>query len=182
MNNFSAKHSLFLISFGVIIGLLMGGLIWIVSSPPRGKPVALATRPSDQLIRVYISGEVVNPGVYQIPIGSRVIDAVEIAGGFLSSADVALINQAALVTDSSHLNILPLMTRGNLQSSAININIATEAELESLPGIGPVSAKSIIDYRLENGPFRAIEEIQKVAVVIGPITFDNIKHLISIGE
>jgi len=181
MNNFPAKQSLFLISFGVIIGLLMGGVIWIVASPPRGKPVTLATQPSDQLISVYISGEVVNPGVYQIPLGSRVKDAIDIAGGFLLSADVSQINQAALVTDSSHINIMPLISTGNSQNPGININSATEDELETLPGIGPVSAKNIINYRLENGPFNTIEEIQKVAG-IGPQTFDNIKHLITVGK
>ena len=181
MNNIPTRQSLILISYGVIIGLLMGGIIWITASPPRGKPITLATRRADQLISIYISGEVVNPGVYQLPLGSRVKDAVEIAGGFLSTADVSLINQAAIVTDSSHISILPLQPNENLNATEININTASADELETLPGIGPTFAKNIIDYRLENGPFGSIEEIQKVAG-IGPVTYDKIKDLISIGK
>ena len=181
MNNFPARQSFILISFGVIIGLMMGGVTWIIASPPRGKPVTLATRPSEQLISVYISGEIVNPGVYQIPLGSRVKDVVEIAGGFLKGADFSQINLAAMVNDSSHINILPLNSDGNIQNSGININIASEEELETLPGIGPVAAKSIIDYRIEYGPYKNIEEIMKVAG-IGPQTFEKIKHLITTGE
>jgi competence protein ComEA len=180
-NNIPYKQSFILISFGVIIGLLMGGVIWIIASPPRGYPITLATRQSNQLISVYISGEVVKPGIYQIPLGSRVKDAIDIAGGFLSTADVELINQAALVMDSSQVNIPPLRVKENLLNTGININTASAYELETLPGIGPAFAKNIVDYRSENGPFTVIEEIQKV-VGIGPVTFEKIRHLITIGE
>jgi len=181
MNNISTKQSLLLISLGVIVGFLMSGILWITASPPRGKPVTLATRQPNQLISVYISGEVVNPGVYQLPPGSRIKDAIEIAGGFLSTADIDSINLAALLIDSSHVNIMPLLRNKNSQIYVININSATEVELETLPGIGATFAKNIVDYRSENGPFMRIEEIQKVPG-IGPITFDKIKDLISIGN
>ena len=181
MHNITAKQSLFLISFGVIIGFLMSGIIWITASPPRGKPVTLATRQPDQLISIYISGDVVNPGVYQLPPGSRVKDAIELAGGFLSTADIESINQAALLVDSSHINIKPLLLTEYFQTFKININSASVNELETLPGIGATYAKKIVDYRLENGPFESIEEIQKVEG-IGPVTYDKIKDLISIGD
>lgn len=177
----TVKQSLFLITFGVIIGLMVGGLIWLIASPPRGKPVTLVTRQTDQIITVYISGEIANPGVYQLPPGSRVKDAIEIAGGLLSSADLNQINQAAMLVDSSHITILSLIPGVNSQNTSININTATEDELEFLPGIGPVSAKSIIEYRMKNGSFGSIEEIQKVEG-IGPAIFEKIKDLIYVGD
>jgi len=181
MKFFPGAKSLLLVTYGVMIGLLMGGVLWIVSSPPRGNPVTLATRSSVQFVTAYISGEVVNPGVYQIPHGSRVKDLVEIAGGFLTSADVSKVNMAAIVTDSSHLNIISLMAIENIQNSLININTASQSELETLPGIGPVLAKYIIDYRLESGPFKRTVDIQSVPG-IGPQTFDEIKDFITIGD
>lgn len=181
MNNYTPRQSLVLISYGVILGLLMGGLIWTVASPPRGKPVTLSTQPSDQLISIYISGEVLHPGVYNLPAGSRVKDAIEIAGGFLSTADISLVNQAEVVIDSTHINIIPKNTTESYKSLLIDINSASGAELETLPGIGTVFAKNIVDYRLENGPFLTIEEIQKVTG-IGPQTYEKIKNLITIGK
>lgn len=181
MNNLQPRQSFLLIFYGVMIGLMVGGLIWIISSPPRGKPVTISTRSPDLFISVYISGEVLYPGVYQLPKGSRVKDVIEIAGGLLPNADVARINQAAIVDDSDHINIVPVNSQGVIENSGLNINTATEAELQNLPGIGPVFAKSIVDYRTENGPFRNIEEIQKVSG-IGPKTYENIKNLIYVGD
>ena len=133
------------------------------------------------MLSVYISGEVLFPGVYQLPPGSRVRDAIEIAGGFLTSADTDSINQAALLIDSSHIIIMPLLFEENQQTYEININTASITELESLPRIGTTFAKNIVDYRLEHGPYLSIEEIQKVPG-IGPVTFDKIKDLISTGN
>jgi competence protein ComEA len=181
MTNLPIKQSLYLILFGVLIGLLAGGVIWITSSQPRGVPVILSTRSPDQLLTVYISGEIANPGIYQIPLGSRVNDVVNIAGGFLPDANVSLINLAELVSDSSHIKIPALSMNSDQSGVIVNINTASEFELAGLPGIGPSAAKSIVTYRTENGPFKSIEEIQKVSGV-GPATFEKIKQLITVGD
>lgn len=181
MINTSTKQALLFISFGVILGLLAGGVIWITASQPRGNPITLATMSTDQTISIYISGDVVNPGVYRLPQGSRIQDAVNSAGGFLSSADVNFVNLATLLIDSSQINIPSLSSVENTFVGKININTATEEELEILPGIGPTAAKNIIKYRMENGVFMGIEDIQKVAG-IGPVTYEKIKFLITIGK
>lgn len=181
MTKLPIKQSFYLIAFGVVVGLLSGGVIWITAGHPRGEPVMIFTRSPDQLITVYISGDVVKPGVYQVPLGSRVNDVVNIAGGFLPSANTNLINQAELVSDSSHIKIPSQLRNEGMTSNGININLATEIELEGLPGIGPSVAKSIVAYRTENGPFQKIEEIQKVPGV-GPVTFEKIRNLITVED
>ena len=181
MINTSTKQAFLFISYGVFIGLLAGGLIWINASQPRGNPVVLATMSADQTISIYISGDIVNPGVYRLSQGSRIQDAVNSAGGFLPSADVDSVNLAALLIDSSQINIPSLSSMENTISGKVNINSATEEELEILPGIGPTAAKNIIEYRVENGEFMGIEDIQKVAG-IGPATYEKIKFLITVGK
>jgi competence protein ComEA len=177
MNSSSIKQGVVLLTLGILIGLLIGGIIWITASPPRGKPVTLGSLPTEHPITVYISGEVLSPGVYKLPFGSRVQDLVVLAGGFLPAADTAGINLAALLVDSSQIDI----KLNSTASTSLEINTATADELETLPGIGPTAAKNIIEFRLKNGQFDFIEDIQKVAG-IGPVTFEKIKTLITTGK
>jgi len=181
MVNYSTKQALILIAYGVLIGLIAGGLIWITASPPVGIPIMLAASSTASPITVYVSGEVVNPGVYKLPQGSRVQDAINSAGGFLLGADTESINLAALITDSSQINIPSTLVHENYATGKVNINSAEVDELDKLPGIGPTTARNIIEYRRENGPFTYLEDIQKVPG-IGPATYENIKNLISLGD
>jgi len=175
-------------SIGLLIGLVLGGLLWIVSRSPRGNSVELLPPPSPAPLVVDVAGAVPRPGVYELPVGSRVNDAVQAAGGFLAEADKANINLAAPLEDGQKLEIpfLPgAATAGVPQpteppAEVININTATLEELQSLPGIGPTLAQAIIDYRETNGDFYFIEDIMNVSG-IGPSTFENIKDLIITG-
>lgn len=184
---------------GVLIGLVLGGLLWIVVRSPRGNSVALQPPPTEAPLVVDVAGAVPRPGVYEFPAGARVKDAVQAAGGLLAEADKASINLAAPLQDGQRLEVPYLSgleptqapfssfssnpaggSRVGSPAELIDINSATAEELETLPGIGSTLAQAIIDYRNEFGPFFAIEDIMFVDG-IGPETFEAIKDLITVG-
>jgi len=188
------KKGLLYIAFGVVCGLLVGGIVLLASRPPRGNGILLSPPPTPRLWVVQVSGAIVNPGVYELPAGSRVRDAVQSAGGLTAEANTSAINMAAPLEDGQSIVIqasastaLPPAQRSNpllvtiepASTRLININTAALEELDELPDIGPVIAQRIIDYRTANGPFMAIEEIVKVQG-IGQVTFEKIKDLITI--
>ncbi|NLO83336.1 MAG: hypothetical protein GX094_09825 [Clostridiales bacterium] len=147
-------------------------------------------------IKVYITGQVKKPGVIELDEGSRLIDAIELAGGALDNADLKRVNLAVKVKDEGMYyipeigeeidgqNITGMVDSHSAGSSSesgqkININTADEAMLDTLPGIGPSKARSIIEYRNQNGPFQSIEEIKNVPG-IGDKTFEQLKDLIAV--
>jgi competence protein ComEA len=153
--------------------------------------VELLPPPTPQPMLIHISGAVAAPGVYSLPPGSRVQDAVQAAGGLLSDADESQVNLAAFLEDGQKVHIpaqgaagdLPSDTRSGepLPDALVNINTASQAELEALPGIGPSLAQAILAYRQANGAFTSLEGIQAVDG-IGPVTYEEIKGLITIGD
>jgi len=178
---------------GILFGLFVAALIWIVSRNPSGEAVTLRPAPTERPVIVYIAGAVPRPGVYALPEGSRVQDAIAAAGGFLAEAQRTEINLAAFLIDGEKLDIpfaeggspvlpTPVENTGLPGSSTelININTASSAELESLPGIGPTTAQKIIEYREQNGAFVSIEDIINVSG-IGPGLYERIKDLITVG-
>ena len=181
MNNKRFKEVSFYLLIGTLFGIIIGGVLWILARQPKGTPILLATRPGNSNITIYISGEVVNPGVYEIPFGSRITDAVDAAGGTLPGSDINLVNLAEILADSDHVYIPRVSNINDNENIRININFATQAELEALPGIGNSVASQIIEYRNKNGFFTSIEEIQKVSG-IGPATYEKIQNYISVGE
>jgi competence protein ComEA len=168
------------IVFGILLGLLAAGVILIAGTPPRGNPVSLLPTSTPGLLTIYVSGAVSTPGVYSLPEGSRVEAAIQAAGGFSSGAEIDSINQAALLEDGQQVNIPGNVDTSKIIVGRVNINTATAVELDALPGIGPTVAQAIIDYRLQNGPFQFVQDIQKVNG-IGPATFDKIKDYITVG-
>jgi competence protein ComEA len=197
------KRDLWLLAFGLVGGLLGAGLLFLAAGRPRGAAVQLSPPPTPAPILVHVSGGVVNPGVYALPLDSRVQDAVQAAGGLAPEAVGASLNLAARVKDGDQLIIptlkptsppasstaqagtggtrfqAPLATDPPGQAGKININLASLEELDTLPGIGPVTARKIIDYRQANGPFQTPEAIMDVSG-IGPATFERIKDLITV--
>ena len=139
-------------------------------------------------IYVHICGAVINPGVYQVPVGTRVYQALELAGGSSDDAYLSGINLADKLADGQKVYIpaegenaegILSTDSGGVQSVMININTASEAELMTLPGIGQSRAKDIINYRVKNGLFESIDDIMKVSG-IKEAAFEKIKDLIKV--
>jgi competence protein ComEA len=144
---------------------------------------------------VDVEGAVRAPGVYALPGGARVVDAVRAAGGQLPGADVSTINLARPLADGERVYI-PRKGEAPPDASAgsgsggggsgasggngkVNINTATESELEALPGIGQVIAQRIVDYRTQHGPFHDIRDLLKVEG-IGDKKFASIKDYVTV--
>jgi competence protein ComEA len=168
------------ITYGVLVGILAAGIIWLAVSLPRGEPVVLLPTATPGTLTIYISGAVATPGVYTLPEGSRVEAAVEAAGGMLPGAETENINLAMLLVDGQHVNIPGIVDTSHVNVGRVNINTATVEELDALPGIGPTTAQAIVDYRLQNGPFQVIQDIQNVPGV-GPATYELIKDYLTVG-
>ena len=126
---------------------------------------------SNQVIYIDVAGKVKTPGVYQLPEGSRVIDAITIAGGVKLGVSTSHINLARKLVDGEQVLIMkekfisaPTSSgRKSIFSGKVSLNSASKAQFDSLPGIGPVIAQRIIDYRNKNGPFQTLESIQSVS-------------------
>lgn len=185
-----------MVALVVVVGLLGAGSLWLASSPPRGIPIQLLPPPTPAPILIHVAGAVNHPGVYTLAAGSRVQDAIEIAGGFQQEAISQTINLAAYLQDGTQLWIpsvlepQPTVNTSNLTTKGtapldlgvlVNINTASQGDLETLPGIGPVLAAEIITYRETEGDFLSIEDLQKVPG-IGPATFEKIQHLITVNN
>ncbi len=178
---------------GVFIGLLAAGLVVLVSSSPRGGAIQLIPPPTPAPLTAHVAGAVQNSGLYTLPRGSRVNDAVQAAGGLTADAAVERINLAAPLKDGQQV-LVPSKLETTAQTGSpsassptgaeanalININSALPEELDQLPGIGPAKAKEIIAYHDTNGPFLSIEDIQLVPG-IGPALFEQIKDRITVA-
>ena len=132
----------------------------------------------------------VSPGLYTLPPGQRrLIEAVDTAGGFTENADRASVNGALVIYDQEHIHVLPLPIApdsssagsqpGTTSGGLIDLNSASFEELQTLPGVGPTTAESIIEHRLANGPFTRVEDLVEVAG-IGEKTFESLQHLITV--
>lgn len=180
----------------LLLNLIIGGAVVVFLNRPAPEPIEInpatplpAPTPIPARIMVYVSGAVQSPGVYELPDGARVDDAVKAAGGPTADADLARINLAKRLRDEEQiyvprvgetsLPVAPTGTTGGSSGGKVNINMATVAELETLPGIGPALAQRIVDYRTAHGPFSRIEDIKKVSG-IGDKLFERIKDQITI--
>jgi competence protein ComEA len=155
----------------------------VVAPPPDGvSSEGPPTGPAAGTLFVQVVGAVVNPGVYELPPDSRVMDAVALAGGLTAKADPASVNLARIVQDGEQLVI---GTSGGPQSSRtaqptkVNINNASPDDFENLPRIGPTLAERIVAYRDANGPFSSIEELLDVPG-IGDLTLAGMRDKITL--
>lgn len=141
------------------------------------------------VIYVQVAGAVVNPGVYDLPTGSRLFAAIEAAGGFSEQADDSDLNQASILEDGQKIYVYTKEEQMILAEEAkaseaeddglLNINTASVGDLTNLPGIGEAKAKNIVAYRESNGQFSSIEDIKNVSG-IGDGIFVQISSLIKI--
>jgi competence protein ComEA len=170
----------------------------VASSVPSAS-VAVAPSPSTSAspsttLIVDVSGWVRKPGVFEFEPGDRVIDAVERAGGARDNADLTLLNLAAPLVDGQQILVpkegaqvpgtVPGTTPGTTgvpgaTGALVNINTADEATLETLNGVGPVLAASIIAYRTEHGPFTSIDQLDEVSG-IGPATMEDLRSQVTV--
>lgn len=145
-----------------------------------------------RVLVVHVAGAVKNPGVYRLNKGARVVEAIEAAGGALPDGQVHTLNLAAVLSDGEKVY---LPTRKEVQAaqggngppggtggyrSKVNINLAGQGVLETLPGVGPSLAQRIIEYRTRNGPFKKIEGLMEVPG-IGEKKFDQIKDWVTVN-
>lgn len=181
-----------------------GGRAVLVDTPASAEPSVGAGPGVEAILVVDIAGAVVQPGVYRLPAGSRVGDAITAAGGYGPRVDAARVgaelNLAALLTDGQHLavpsrdDVAPGSgssgsagsgpgsgsSGGSLGAGGlVDLNRATSAELDALPGIGPVTAAKILAAR-ESAPFVAVQDLLNRKLV-GQKTFDGLRDLVTVN-
>lgn len=185
----------------LLVGIALGALLWLTrqapppveSDLPLVEPASVTTAPTTTTppgpVVVHVAGAVNAPGVRELPAGSRVIDAVDAAGGLAVDADAGRINLAAEVTDGAQIYVpahgeTPPVVPGPTgavgeDGGLIDINTADSAALESLPGIGPATAAAIIDHRERNGPFADVEGLLDVRG-IGEAKLAQLRDLVTV--
>jgi competence protein ComEA len=161
------------------------------AQPSQGSSSVPGQPPGEVVVDV--AGKVRRPGLVRAPTGSRVADVLTLAGGPLPGVDLTTLNLARQVTDGEQIIVgqpaplQPTTAPGATSSSAptappnapVNLNTATLDQLDALPGVGPVLAQRILDYRTQNGPFTTIDQLQEVPGV-GPKKFDSLKSHVRI--
>jgi competence protein ComEA len=162
------------------------------NAPDVGAGAVSAPPPAPAFVVVDVVGAVRRPGVYRLAVGARVADAVARAGGKTTKAQLAAVNLAALLADGQQVVVpsrgapataAPASAAGAAPDAAptpttpIQLTTATLEQLDSLPGIGPVTAQKIIDYRTAHGPFRTVDDLDAVPG-IGPTRVEQLRGLV----
>ncbi len=182
------------------------GVVSVGTATTVGSSVATTAAPAEATeIVVQAAGAVTAPGVYHVAADARVVDVVSAAGGATAEADLQAVALAAKVTDGARVYVPRVgetvaaagsgssgtdlggsavgATSGPGPPTAANpldLNQATELELEALPGVGPATAQAIIGYRTEHGPFVAVDDLLDVRG-IGPAKLDAFRDLVRVG-
>lgn len=167
----------------VLAALALGAVVAVVRlRAPAPVPIAVTVEsqapptPTPQVV-VDVAGAVARPGVVRLPGGTRVADAIAAAGGALPDADLGALNRAALLRDGGRVYVPrfgetpPAGSTGSAAETKIDLNHATAAELESLPGIGPATASRIVRSR-ERQPFAKVDELQTRGLVTARVLAD----------
>ena len=173
-----------------LLGVGAAGLGTIMTPGGQTVEVAPAVTSSDSsdasavdVVVLHVIGAVAEPGIVELPLGSRVVDAIASAGGPAPDADLGGVNLARILADGEQLRIprvgeVPAVAPGTGSAVStdgrVNINTADAAALETLPGVGPAVAARIIAWRDENGPFRSVDELTAVSG-IGEKTLDGLR-------
>lgn len=191
------QHRRFLLAAAVALVLLLLAARFILPAgtttpaaplPPPPAPGTGATGTSAARVVVDVVGAVRRPGLYRLEQGSRIADAVARAGGATAKADLAQVNLAAPLADGEQV-VVPkrglaaavptggAAAGGGTPSAPVQLSTATLEQLDSLPGIGPVTAQKILDYRSKHGAFSSVDELDAVPG-IGPARLDQLRDLV----
>jgi competence protein ComEA len=154
--------------------------------PAPRPPTELRARSGTPPLVVHVVGAVRAPGLYKLPRSSRVADAVAKAGGAAAKADLALVNLAAPLSDGQQVVVPerapPLAASGGGPEAgapgSVHLNSATVEQLDTLPGVGPVTAKKIVDYRQAHGAFSSVEDLDAIPG-IGPARIEQLRDLVA---
>lgn len=184
MKNYTQLVNIFI---GFLFGVVVVLTINLISAPPRGLPIELNTPPTPQSLRIHVNGAVQYPGVYILPPGSIVQDAVDLAGGINNFAELRNTNLASPLSDGQLVYIYSASeletgsnnptALANPNTAKVNLNTATVSDLEALPGIGPSLAEEIVNFRSENGPFESVDDILEVSG-IGPAKLEQLRDYV----
>jgi competence protein ComEA len=160
-------------------------------APPPSRIVAEQTRPQDQPeLVVHVVGAIRRPGLYRLREGARIADALTRAGGATRKADLSLVNLAAPLSDGVQVIVprrLPPVgaavagspqAAGGAPPGPVHLNSATLEQLDALPGVGPVTAQKILDFRDQNGGFASVDELDAVPG-IGPARMEQLRELVA---
>jgi competence protein ComEA len=175
------------VAVAVLLVLLIRQLGGGSSSTPVVTPVRATAKPAAaKLFVVDVAGAVRRPGLYRLRSGARIDDAIVAAGGATAKAQLDAVNLAAPVADGEQV-VVPSRgaggaaatpsTAGSSPSAPLDLNTATAEQLDALPGIGPVTAQKILDYRQAHGPFHSVAELEGVPG-IGPGRLAQLKGLV----
>lgn len=175
----------------VVALALAGRLLLRPSRASVAAPIHVAPRPAaaPKAAHVYVDvvGAVRRPGLYRLRTGGRVADAVARAGGPTGKADLELVNLAALVADGEQvvvprrgatLGVAAVAGAPSAASGPVHLNSATLEQLDALPGVGPVTAQKIVDYRTQHGGFGSVDELDAVPG-IGPARLADLRPLVA---
>ena len=157
------------------------------TSTADANSAVMSATSADTKVTVDVEGAVRYPGLRTLPSGSRVADAIKVAGGLRHQLPIGSINLAARLTDGQLLIVastspsdaMPTHSTGQLGAAPINLNTATKEQLDELPGVGPVMSQRIVEYRDQHNGFRSVDDLQNVSG-IGPKLFADVSPLVTV--
>jgi competence protein ComEA len=182
------RRSILVVAIAIFVLLVVGGRTLLrgggTATPALVPPAATRPVPSAQgRLYVHVVGGVRRPGLYRLPPGSRVADALARAGGTTRRAQTEAVNLAAPVADGEQIVVprrgaVAPAVNGGSATGPVHLNTATLEQLDALPGIGPVTAQKILDYRKAHGSFGSVDELDAVSG-IGPARLGELRKLVA---
>lgn len=181
-------RALAIVGAALVVLVVLGKLLAHAGAPsaarPRPAPIPVAAPPPEVVVDVV--GAVRRPGLYRLREGGRIADALASAGGTTAKADLELVNLAAPIADGEQI-VVPRRGAAGPASGAgasaaptgpVHLSTATVEQLDALPGIGPVTAQKIVDYRTAHGAFHSVDELDAIAG-IGPARLEQLRGLVA---